>query len=372
MFGARRDPALPLTVLVAGGGTGDGLVMLAEQLEWAGRPGPLTDLDRSAAAMAIAKRGFEARGLAHRVTFLRGAPSDLPALAPGPFDYIDCCGVLHHLPEPEAGLAALEAVLAPGGGMGLMVYAPHGRTGVYMVQDALALLAPASDPLPARVEAARRLVRTLPATHWLARNRLITDHLDGGDAGLVDLLLRGRDRPYTVPAFRSLLAAVGLVPTVLVEPVRYDPLTWLTDPRLRERAAALPQAEREALAEALSGTMATHIAYLRRAAEPWTPPDPEDATLIPVLRDLDGPAFAASLSPGQRIALDLDRVRAQIASPPLGPAILARIDGRASLGAVLEPVAAKAGAERAWRDWRALSAGLNAANKLLLAVPPGG
>jgi hypothetical protein len=42
------------------------------------------------------------------------------------------------------------------------------------------------------------------------------------------------------------------------------------------------------------------------------------------------------------------------------------------LGAVLEPVAAKAGAERAWRDWRALSAGLNAANKLLLAVPPGG
>lgn len=95
-------------------------------------------------------------------------------------------------------------------------------------------------PLPARVEAARRLVRTLPATHWLARNRLITDHLDGGDAGLVDLLLRGRDRPDTVPAFRSLLAAVGLVPTVLVEPVRYDPLTWLTDPRLRERAAALP------------------------------------------------------------------------------------------------------------------------------------
>ena len=30
----------------------------------------------------------------------------------------------------------------PGGGMGLMVYAPHGRTGVYMLQDALRLLAP--------------------------------------------------------------------------------------------------------------------------------------------------------------------------------------------------------------------------------------
>ena len=34
-------------------------------------------------------------------------------------------------------------MLAPGGGLGLMVYAPHGRTGVYMVQDALRMLAPA-------------------------------------------------------------------------------------------------------------------------------------------------------------------------------------------------------------------------------------
>ncbi len=61
----------------------------------------------------------------------------------GPFDYIDCCGVLHHLPDPAAGLRALLSVLAPGGGLGLMVYAPHGRTGVYMLQDALRLLAPA-------------------------------------------------------------------------------------------------------------------------------------------------------------------------------------------------------------------------------------
>ena len=60
----------------------------------------------------------------------------------GPFDYIDCCGVLHHLPDPADGLAALLSVLAPGGGLGLMVYAPHGRTGVYMLQDALRLLAP--------------------------------------------------------------------------------------------------------------------------------------------------------------------------------------------------------------------------------------
>ena len=64
----------------------------------------------------------------------------------GPFDYIDCCGVLHHLPDPAAGVEALLSVLAPGGGMGLMVYAPYGRTGIYMLQEGLRLLAPRRGP----------------------------------------------------------------------------------------------------------------------------------------------------------------------------------------------------------------------------------
>jgi SAM-dependent methyltransferase len=372
VFAARRDPNLKLSILVAGGGTGDALVMLAQQLEDAGRPGSITYLDRSAASGEIAQRRIAARGLGHRVTFLKGSLLDLPGIAPGPFDYIDCCGVLHHLPEPEAGLAALTAVLAPGGGMGLMVYAPHGRTGVYMAQDALALLAPAGETLAARVETARRLVRALPGTHWLARNPGIRDHIDGGDAGLVDLLLHGRDRPYTVAGFRALLATAGLAPTAFIEPLRYDPATYLTDPRLRERAAALPRPEREALAEALAGTMAVHIAYAVRAADAWTPPEPEDETRVPVLRDLDGPAFAASLSPGQRIAMDFDGVRAQLPMPPLGPALLALVDGRRTLGAILAAVGAQAKPERARRDWAGLYATLNAANRLLLAAPRGG
>jgi SAM-dependent methyltransferase len=369
VFAARRDPALPLSILVAGGGTGDALVMLAQQLETEARPGHLTYLDRSAAAAEIAKKRIAARGLSHRVTFLQGSLLDVARLAPGPFDYIDCCGVLHHLPDPEAGLAALTSVLAPGGGMGLMVYAPHGRTGVYMAQDALALLAPAGEALAARVETARRLIRALPDTHWLARNPGIRDHLEGGDAGLVDLLLHGRDRPYTVAGFRALLASAGLTPTALIEPLRYDPATYLSDPRLRERAARLPRAAQEALAESLSGTMAVHIAYAVRAGDGWTAPDPEDETRIPVLRDLDGPSLAASLSPGQRIAINLDGFRAQVAIPPLGPALLARIDGVRSLGDILGAVGAQAKPERAQRDWLGLYAALNAANRLLLAAP---
>ena len=52
------------------------------------------------------------------------------------FDQIICTGVLHHLAEPDAGLSALRGVLNPdGGAMHLMVYAPYGRTGVYMLQE---------------------------------------------------------------------------------------------------------------------------------------------------------------------------------------------------------------------------------------------
>ena len=115
--------------------------MLAQQLASAGRPGTVTWLDRSAAALRVAQARAAARGLTNIVWEQRSL-LDLPGSGLGPFDYVDCCGVLHHLPDPAEGLRALLSVLAPGGGMGLMVYAPHGRTGVYMVQDALRLLAP--------------------------------------------------------------------------------------------------------------------------------------------------------------------------------------------------------------------------------------
>ena len=50
IFGARRPASQPLRALVAGGGSGDATVMLAQQMTNAGRAGDVTWLDRSAAA----------------------------------------------------------------------------------------------------------------------------------------------------------------------------------------------------------------------------------------------------------------------------------------------------------------------------------
>ena len=151
--------------------------------------------------------------------------------------------------------------------MGLMVYAPHGRTGVYMLQDALRLLAPPEQPPAARLDVARRVMRHLPETAWLRANRYFGDHLDGGDAGLYDLLLNPRDRAFDIPALFALLRRRRAGVTCLMEPMRYDPAAYLPDPKLRARIAALDPVERAALAEALTGNMSTHVVYCTRAAE---------------------------------------------------------------------------------------------------------
>jgi SAM-dependent methyltransferase len=369
VFGATRPASQPLRALIAGGGTGDGTVMLATHMARAGRPGRVTYLDRSEAALRIARARAEARGLTN-IDWVLGSLLDLPSLGLGVFDYIDCCGVLHHLPEPAEGLAALEASLAPGGGMGLMVYAPHGRTGVYMVQEALALLAPADLPPPARLDTARRVMRHLPESNWLRANRNFSDHISGGDAGLYDLLLNPRDRAFTVTAFAALLAGVGMAVAAWMEPMRYDPATWMPDPKLRALAAALDPTARAALAEALTANMSVHIAYCRRAAEPVQRADPLSDAAVPVMREVPGAELVKSIRPDGGLPFLFDGLRAVVRLPPEAPAILHAIDGTRTVAEIAAILAGRGIAEpRFRRAWAESFPALEAVNRVLLAVP---
>jgi SAM-dependent methyltransferase len=371
VFGARRPARLPLRALIAGGGTGDATIMLAQQLADAGRPGSVTWLDRSEAALAVAQGRAAARGLGGIDWELRSL-LDLPRSGLGPFDYIDCCGVLHHLPDPVAGLRALTSVLAPGGGIGLMVYAPHGRTGVYMLQDALRALAPIETPPPARLDVARRVMRHLPESAWLRMNRNFADHIDGGDAGLYDLLLNPRDVAFSVPELSALLAGCGLRATCWVEPMRYDPATWLPDPKLRALAAALDPVAQAALAEALTGNMSTHVVYCVRAEEAWAPGDPSADDAVPVARETPGPEIAAHIRPDGVLPFLFDGLRATVPLPPLAPAILRLVDGRRTVAEIGAGMAGRGTAPEAFaRAWAATFAALVRVNRLLLAAPPG-
>ena len=249
-----------------------------------------------------------------------------------------------------------------------MVYGTFGRTGVYPLQDALRTLT-GGLPDAERVDLAKRLLKTLPPTNWLKRNPFINDHQES-DAGLYDLLLHSRDRAYTVPDLTELASACGLAITTFIEPARYDPARYIADPRLSRRLDGLDMPQRAALAEQLSGSMAKHVFYLTRTQDaPDAVAKPDTPDMIPILRDLDGPAIARGLKPGAGLRADLGGTPVNLALPRLAGPILARIDGRTSIGSLYEALAAtdRSLTRQAFQaQFHDLYTALNGVNKLLL------
>ena len=348
VFAGRGDFAKPFRALIAGGGTGDAAIMLAQQLGDRARergpaaPGEVVYLDLSGAAREIAEARARARGLTN-ISFHQGSLLDLPGLGLGNFDYIDCCGVLHHLEDPPAGLAALVGALDAAGGMGLMLYAPLGRTGVYPAQAMLRNLGGGGLgegglgedlPLGERVVLARRLLAALPATNWLRRNPFLGDH-KRSDAELVDLLLHPRDRAYSVDQVAALVAGAGLRLVSFIEPARYQPASYLKDPVLLRRLTGLDPLARAAFAEKLAGNIKKHILYVVKGANPAdTVARAETPGVVPVTRELPGPELARAVAKRGRIAADFDGLSLSFALPRLAAPILTRIDGQASLGEI--------------------------------------
>ncbi|MEM1384794.1 MAG: class I SAM-dependent methyltransferase [Pseudomonadota bacterium] len=332
LFGGQRDWTQPFKALVAGGGTGDGLIMLAQRLADIGCPAEITYLDRSEAARAIAEARAKARGLT--IDFRTG--DLLEAASLGRFDYIDCCGVLHHLADPDAGFAALANAMAEGGGMGLMVYAPHGRTGVYPLQRAFGQLF-ADDPPKDQVALARHALGALPATNWFQRNDFVGDHKDG-DAGLYDLLLHARDRPYRVEELAASLNRAGLAIVSMVEPARYDPVRYLPpgEPYAR-KLAAMDRVARWQVAEDLAGNIKTHVAYVAAKDRADTAEArPTQAQSVPHLRGATAQALSRHVANHGQVRVTLDGLEFLI---PLGQdsaRLIAAINGRRPLGITAE------------------------------------
>ncbi len=363
LFRGARDFSKPFHALIAGGGTGDAAIMLAQQLAERCPEGRVTYLDLSEASRATTEARAEARGLTN-LDFITGSLLDIAQLAAGPYDYIDCCGVLHHLPAPEAGLRALESVLSEDGGMGIMVYGTHGRAGVYPLQAMLRQLGEGL-ALPERIVQARRLLAALPASNAFKRNPFLGDH-QRGDAELVDLLLHSQDRSYTVPELLELVAATQLKLASFIEPARYDPQTYLRDPQLLRPLEALPLEARAAFAESLAGNIKTHVLYLSRRGASVA--QPEDGS-IPLLIEMEGEAVAQAVAKDLLFKGSFDKLPVAFPLPPRAPAILRLIDGQRSLaeiGAELRARDRGYGEAAFAKDFQAVYAAINGVNRLLL------
>src|ERR1700757_4994232 len=87
LFAGRRDWSRPFRALVAGGGTGDATIMLAQGMADRDCPAEIVYLDLAQSSRRIAEARAAQRGLTN-IRFVTGSLLDAPSL--GRFDYIDC------------------------------------------------------------------------------------------------------------------------------------------------------------------------------------------------------------------------------------------------------------------------------------------
>jgi SAM-dependent methyltransferase len=178
------------------------------------------------------------------------------------FDQIVCTGVVHHLPDPEAGLKALCSALKADGAMHLMVYAPYGRAGVYMLQEFCRRTG--IQPGAKEIRELMVALTALPPGHPL--QTLLHEAPEiRQEAELADALLHPQDRAYTVAQFFDFIERCGLVFARWVRQAPYSARCGVIA-RLPQaaRIAQLPEMEQFAAIELFRGTMVRHSAVLYR------------------------------------------------------------------------------------------------------------
>ena len=279
-FGGRRRFDHGFRVLVAGAGTGDGTIYLAEQLRET--DAEIVHVDISARSNEIARERAAVRQL-RNIRWINGSLLSLSQSDLGVFDYINCCGVLHHLEDPEAGMSALLPLRAEGGAFGIMVYAQYGRTGIYQMQSLLRLINAGLDDPDRKLANAKALLPCLPRTNWFARAQdLYREHVIGGDAGMYDMLLHSQDRAYTVAEiyawFEDKCGLSIQFTDVNRGPAAYMPRLLVPpgESALCRDVDALPLRRQQEIAELLSGSIKMHVFYATAGAgtkAPYGDPD---------------------------------------------------------------------------------------------------
>ena len=173
------------------------------------------------------------------------------------FDLIVCTGVLHHLPDPDAGLRCLRDVLRPHGVISVMVYGYYPRFGVYMMQEVFRVLGLKQDAVGIGI--VKRGIKDVPAWHHVRRYLAIAPDL-GYDSGLVDTFLHPLDRAFTVPQVLEFAARNDLKFQSWLDNLDYSISASIMDPRnpLRQRVETLALPEQWRLVELIAQSLGTH------------------------------------------------------------------------------------------------------------------
>lgn len=366
-------------VLVAGGGTGDHTVFLAEQLRNCNAS--VTYLDISRTSLNVASERARVRGL-DNIQWHHGSILDVASLGFTPFDLISCTGVLHHLPEPERGIAALRSVLAPQGAMSLMLYGRMGRLSIYAAQELMRLVNQGVDDPNLKVQHARSVLQSLPQTNWLLRggnpNEILVPFLED-ESNLYDTLLHEQDRAYSVTELYELLDGASLE---LIEFVSfmssvpsfrylYNPLVWITDPALRAQVASLSRPKQQAIAEAINCMITCHSFYAAPTAAGRIAA-PDDEEMVPYFLYFDSSDLARHFrdAAASECAINYRHSTVRFELGRYSADIVAAIDGSRCIGEIFDFAQRSTGEQvnqqQLWQDFMAFYQPLNSLDVILL------
>ena len=271
-------------------------------------------VDISEGALAVARERCARSGAAQQVSSLRQEQRSLLDLqGEGPFDYINSVGVLHHLDQPEAGLRALAARLAPQGLLHLFLYADAGRWEIHRTQKALTLLQVGTGADGLRL--GRDLFETLPQSNRLARHHRERWAVDcAPDANFADMYLHPQETSYDLARLFAFVETAGLHFAGFSNPEVWDPARLLQG-ELLERARNLPLRDQWSLVEQLDPDI-SHFEFFLSAA-PIEPATLSDEALSaaqglrqPCLWGEPDPILGRNLEPIQLSEQERDLLRA--------------------------------------------------------------
>lgn len=350
-FKGKRNFNQDFRCLVAGGGTGDSVINLAEQLR--GTSAEIVYLDMSAASRRIAEQRAAVRGLTN-ITWLSESLLSIPELDIGKFDYINCSGVLHHLNDPLEGAHALASALKDDGAMYLMVYAEYGRHAVYLLQTLFRELIPLHLNIQEKVNLARRIIGSLPAHHAFIKdldkwaNEITASGY--GDPGLYDLLLHSVDRCYSVDEIYALAAAAELKLVTFLGPDRrfYDPAHLVADESIRAAWREKTLQSQQSIAEKLFSSHIKHQCYLSRQAACTASMDDEDNAII-LEHELahQNMAIHEAIKPGETLSITFtinnETTVFQLSGNKVNKACFRYMDGKTPISSIIRKVKMKCG-----------------------------
>ncbi|GAB4224549.1 MAG: class I SAM-dependent methyltransferase [Stanieria sp.] len=207
---------------------------------------------------------------------------------PGEFDFINCVGVLHHLPDPIKGIQALAAKLAPGGLLHIFVYAELGRWEITLMQKAIAILqGEKRGDYRDGVQVGRQIFAALPENNRILKQEKERWALENHrDEAFADMYVHPQEIDYNIETLFELIDASGLEFVGFSNP-NYWQLSRLigNSPELLERSQTLSDRQTYRLIELLEPSLTHYEFFLARPPLPkidWT----DDEVLLSAIAEL--------------------------------------------------------------------------------------